>query len=104
MPNRLVVSYEQPGIMATAHWHAQVEVNYVFRGACATGCRAIRPSFGPATSRLFWGGLPHQVVDTAEDALFVAIHLPLVHFFRLRLAGRDPAAADARGDAGDRAT
>ena len=29
VPNRLVVSYEQPGIMATAHWHAQVEVNYV---------------------------------------------------------------------------
>ena len=34
---------------------------------------------------LFWGGLPHQVVDTTEDAYFIAIHLPLVHFFRLRL-------------------
>jgi AraC-like DNA-binding protein len=30
--------------------------------------------------------LPHRVVDTAEDTLFVAIHLPLIHFFRLRLA------------------
>jgi AraC-like DNA-binding protein len=34
---------------------------------------------------IFWGGLPHQVVDTADDSLFVAIHLPLIHFFRLRL-------------------
>ena len=35
---------------------------------------------------IFWGGLPHRVVDTGEDTLFIAIHLPLIHFFRLRLA------------------
>jgi AraC-like DNA-binding protein len=85
VPNRLVVSYEQPGIMASAHWHAQVEVNYVFRGHVT-----YRMSGHPAHLRtgdlcIFWGGLPHQVVDTGEDSLFVAIHLPLVHFFRLRL-------------------
>src|SRR5690606_24882756 len=34
---------------------------------------------------LFWGGLPHQVIDTSEDPYFVAIHLPLLHFFRLKL-------------------
>jgi hypothetical protein len=37
---------------------------------------------------LFWGGQPHQVVDTSDDADFVAIHLPLVYFFRARLPDR----------------
>ena len=32
-PNNLLVSHEQPGIMTHAHWHAQVEVNFIFRGA-----------------------------------------------------------------------
>ena len=30
-PNRLQVSHEQPGVMSRPHWHAQVEVNYVFQ-------------------------------------------------------------------------
>jgi AraC-like DNA-binding protein len=87
VPNRLVVSYEQPGIMATAHWHAQVEVNYVFRGALRYQMQGHPADLAAGDVAVFWGGLPHRVVDTAEDTLFVAIHLPLIHFFRLRLAG-----------------
>lgn len=110
VPNRLVVSYEQPGIMATAHWHAQVEVNYVFRGAVHYAMQGHPADLAAGDLAIFWGGLPHRVVDTAEDTLFVAIHLPLIHFFRLRLAGEIPqrlmrgatlvtAAADAEDDA-----
>lgn len=85
VPNRLVVSYEQPGIMAAPHWHAQVEVNYVFRGHVTYRMQGHPADLRAGDLCIFWGGLPHQVVDTAEDSLFVAIHLPLVHFFRLRL-------------------
>jgi AraC-like DNA-binding protein/quercetin dioxygenase-like cupin family protein len=85
VPNRLVVSFEQPGIMATAHWHAQVEVNYVFRGAMIYQMQGHPAALAAGDLCIFWGGLPHRVTDTAEDTLFVAIHLPLVHFFRLRL-------------------
>jgi AraC-like DNA-binding protein len=85
VPDRLVVSYEQPGIMAAAHWHAQVEVNYVFRGAVTYRMQGYVAELGAGDLGIFWGGMPHQVVDTAEDAFFVAIHLPLIHFFRLRL-------------------
>ena len=84
VPNRLVVSYEQPGIMAAAHWHAQVEINYVFRGAVTYRMQGHTADLRTGDLCVFWGGLPHQVVDTAEDSLFVAIHLPLIHFFRLR--------------------
>jgi AraC-like DNA-binding protein/mannose-6-phosphate isomerase-like protein (cupin superfamily) len=86
VPNRLVVSYEQPGIMATAHWHAQVEVNYVFRGSVHYQMQGHPTDLRAGDLCIFWGGLPHRVVDTGEDTLFIAIHLPLIHFFRLRLA------------------
>jgi AraC-like DNA-binding protein len=85
VPNNLVVSHEQPGIMGHAHWHAQVEVNFVFRGAMQYRMLGHAVNLYAGDLCLFWGGLPHQVLDTTEDALFIAIHLPLVHFFRLRL-------------------
>lgn len=85
VPNRLVVSHEQPGIMSTAHWHAQIEVNYVFRGFVDYQMQGHQTRLEPGDVCIFWGGLPHRVYDTSDDALFVAIHLPLIHFFRLRL-------------------
>jgi AraC-like DNA-binding protein/quercetin dioxygenase-like cupin family protein len=86
VPNTLVVSYEQPGIMPAPHWHAQVEINYMFRGALEYRMRGHAVELKAGQFCLFWGGLPHQVVDTTNDAFFVAIHLPLVHFFRLKLS------------------
>lgn len=85
VPNTLVVSYEQPGIMPVPHWHAQVEINFMFRGALQYRMRGHSVELKAGQLCLFWGGLPHQVVDTTDDAFFVAIHLPLVHFFRLKL-------------------
>lgn len=86
VPNALVVSHEQPGIMKTAHWHAQVEVNFVFRGSVIYQMYGHELRLEAGDAALFWGGLPHRVTDTSEDPLYTAIHLPLVHFFRLRLA------------------
>jgi AraC-like DNA-binding protein len=34
---------------------------------------------------LFWGGLPHQMDYSSDDAIYAGAHLPLVHFFRLHL-------------------
>lgn len=85
VPNQLVISHEQPGIMATAHWHAQVEINYVFAGSVDYQMLGHTVHLEEGDLCLFWGGLPHQVVDTSPNPMFIAIHLPLVHFFRLRL-------------------
>jgi AraC-like DNA-binding protein len=86
LPDQLVAVCEQPGLMVTPHWHAQAEVNYIFRGELVYQMQGHRVRVGPGELALFWGGLPHQVVDTAEDSFFHVIHLPLFHFFRLRLA------------------
>ena len=85
VPNQLVISHEQPGIMSTAHWHAQVEINYVFSGSVDYQMQGHAVHLEAGDLCLFWGGLPHQVIDTDDNPLFIAIHLPLVHFFRLRL-------------------
>lgn len=84
-PNRLQVSHEQPGVMSRPHWHAQVEVNFVFRGAVHYRMDSYSLHLAEGSLALFWGGMRHQVVDTSADPEFIAIHLPLVNFFRLRL-------------------
>lgn len=85
VPNALVVSHQQPGIMTAPHWHAQVEINFVFRGTVDYQMRGYPVHLKAGDVCIFWGGLPHRVVDTSEDPFYVAIHLPLIHFFRLRL-------------------
>ncbi|WP_309082599.1 helix-turn-helix domain-containing protein [Chelativorans sp.] len=85
VPNTLVVSHMQPGIMPVAHWHAQVEINYVFRGTVDYEMHGHPVHLEEGDLCIFWGGLPHRVVDTSEDPFYVAIHLPLIHFFRLQL-------------------
>jgi len=50
---------------------------------------------------LFWGGLPHQVIDVTADAEFVAIHLPLGAFLPAAAAGPSPAPHHAWRHAGD---
>ncbi len=85
-PNTIVALREQPGLMPAPHWHAQAEVNYVVRGAIEYRMQGYTARLVEGELALFWGGLPHQVIDTAEDTLYHVVHLPLFHFFRLRLA------------------
>ncbi len=85
-PDQLRSVCEPPGIMVTPHWHAQAEVNYVMRGEITYQMQGHEARIAQGELALFWGGLPHQVVDTAEDSYFHVTHLPLFHFFRLRLS------------------
>jgi len=85
LPNTLLVSQDAPGIMACPHWHAQVEVNFLYRGAVEYRMHGHTVRLAAGDLALFWGGLPHQLTDASEDAQYIAIHLPLIHFFRLRL-------------------
>ena len=84
-PNRLQVSHEQPGVMGLPHWHAQLEVNFVIRGSVDYRMHGYMLHLERGALALFWGGLPHQVVDTSADPEYIAFHLPLMNFFRLRL-------------------
>ena len=86
LPTTLSMFFNTPLVMLAPHWHAQVEVNYIVRGwahYCMSG-HEVRFEAGDLV--LFWGGLPHMLDDCSDDLIYAGGHLPLVHFFRRRLA------------------
>lgn len=78
--------------MRSPHWHAQVEVNYVVRGTAHYKMNGHEVTFNQGDLAMFWGGQPHQLDDGSDDLIYTGAHLPLVHFFRLRL----PSAVQSR--------
>jgi AraC-like DNA-binding protein len=85
LPTILSMFYTAPLVMLSAHWHAQVEVNFIVRGWAHYCMSGHEVRFGAGTLALFWGGLPHQLDDASDDLVYAGGHLPLFHFFRLRL-------------------
>jgi len=84
-PTTLQMFHGTPLVMRAPHWHAQVEVNFIMRGWVhyKMAHHDIRLVAGDMV--LFWGGLPHQMDDASDDPIYAGGHLPLIHFFRLRL-------------------
>jgi AraC-like DNA-binding protein len=77
--------HNRPLVMLKPHWHAQVEVNFIVRGSVHYRMHTHELSLSAGQMVLFWGGLPHQMDDLSDDAIYAGGHLPLMHFFRLRL-------------------
>jgi AraC-like DNA-binding protein len=86
LPTALSMFHASPLVMRAPHWHAQVEVNYIVRGWAHYRMSGHEIRFSEGDLALFWGGLPHALSDASEDLIYAGGHLPLVHFFRLRLA------------------
>lgn len=84
-PSRLHFFHSRPRRMPWPHWHAQVEVNFVTEGTVryAFGHREFDLEAGDMC--IFWGGQPHRMLETSQDAHFAGVHLPLSYFFRLSL-------------------
>jgi AraC-like DNA-binding protein len=84
-PTKLQFFRAHPYIMSMPHWHAQVEVNYVISGTVhyRMGDHSLRLNAGQMC--LFWGGQAHQMDESSPDSFYAGAHLPLIHFFRMRL-------------------
>lgn len=89
-PTMLQMFLNQPKIMLSPHWHAQVEVNFIVRGWAHYKMAEHDITLSQGEMCLFWGGLPHQMDDRSDDIIYAGVHLPLVHFFRLHLPGNVP--------------
>lgn len=85
VPTALQMFVTSPRLMRSAHWHAQVEVNYIMRGWAHYHMSGHEARFVQGDFALFWGGQPHRLDDASDDLVYAGGHLPLVHFFRLRL-------------------
>ena len=84
-PTFLSMFHTHPLLMLKPHWHAQVEVNYIVEGSVHYRMHTHELSLTAGQMVLFWGGLPHRMDDLSDDAVYAGGHLPLMHFFRLRL-------------------
>jgi len=85
LPTELQMFHASPLVMRGPHWHAQVEVNFIVRGWAHYKMSGHEATFSQGDLALFWGGLPHWMDDASDDLIYAGGHLPLVHFFRLRL-------------------
>jgi len=85
LPTALQMFHNHPLVMAMPHWHAQVEVNYVIRGSVHYRMKDHKIRLNAGDMCLFWGGQPHRMDESSEDSIYAGAHLPLVHFFRMRL-------------------
>lgn len=85
MPTRLHFFHAHPPTMLRAHWHAQIEVNYVMQGSVHYRMADHDLRLGAGQICLFWGGQPHRMDESSDDSIYAGAHLPLVHFFRMRL-------------------
>ncbi|ODT70746.1 MAG: AraC family transcriptional regulator [Pelagibacterium sp. SCN 63-23] len=85
LPTELHMFLSSPLLMLAPHWHAQVEVNYIVRGWAHYKMSSHDATFTEGDLVMFWGGQPHWLQDGSDDLIYAGAHLPLVHFFRLRL-------------------
>lgn len=78
----------QPKRMPIAHWHSQIELNFLCRGRMTY---LINGRWVPLPQRrlgVFWGAVPHQVVRQENESDLVVIYLPLGEFLKQKLPDR----------------
>ena len=85
LPTALQFFHGHPARMLRPHWHAQIEVNYVMRGSVHYCMGGHEMTLAAGDMCLFWGGQPHRMDRSSSHSLYAGAHLPLVHFFRMRL-------------------
>ena len=86
LPDKLVAAVNNSCKMDVPHWHAQVEINFIYSGGMSYRMSNYVVDLAAGDLCIFWGGQPHQATNVQPGTELIAIHLPLVHFFRLRLS------------------
>lgn len=70
--------------MTTPHFHDDIEINFVETGSIAYLFRDQRIRIGAGQWALFWGAVPHRLVD-ADSPRMHWITLPLAWFLQMKL-------------------
>lgn len=69
--------------MAGPHMHSQVELNFVLDGEMTYWFDGRQLTVSQGQLALFWGMIPHQVVDIVEPTRFVCLYIPMSVFLGL---------------------
>ncbi len=83
--HRLYTEFGPPQLMPRAHWHSQVEINFLSEGFMTylVNGRLVRLPAGHIG--VFWATAPHQVVEVEGEGRIVVVYLPLLDFLQLPL-------------------
>ncbi|AVA24633.1 helix-turn-helix domain-containing protein [Rhizobium sp. NXC24] len=73
--------------MSGPHMHSQVELNYVLDGRITYWFDGRRLQISQGQLCLFWGMIPHQVVEVTEPANFVCLYVPMSVLVNMRSMG-----------------
>ena len=69
--------------MAGPHMHSQIELNFVLEGDMTYWFDGRELTIGAGRLSLFWGMIPHQVIDRSEGTRFVCLYVPMSVFLGL---------------------
>ncbi len=70
-----------------AHWHNEIEINIISHGSMTYLWHGNRRHIRAPAIALFWGGMPHQVIDVGNDSECFWIYIPLPWFLQWNLPG-----------------
>jgi AraC-like DNA-binding protein/mannose-6-phosphate isomerase-like protein (cupin superfamily) len=74
--------------MASPHMHSQIELNFVLEGRMTYWFDGRELSVSDGRLVLFWGMIPHRVVDLAEPTSFICLYVPMSVFLGLPALSR----------------
>ncbi|MDH4413289.1 MAG: helix-turn-helix domain-containing protein [Rhizobium sp.] len=69
--------------MAGPHMHSQIELNFVLTGQMTYWFDGRELTVDEGRLCLFWGMIPHQVIDRKEGTRFVCLYVPMSVFLGL---------------------
>lgn len=69
--------------MAGPHMHSQIELNFVLTGQMTYWFDGRELTVDAGRLCLFWGMIPHQVIDRIEGTRFVCLYVPMSVFLGL---------------------
>ncbi len=69
--------------MAGPHMHSQIELNFVLTGQMTYWFDGRELTVDEGRLCLFWGMIPHQVIDRSEGTRFVCLYVPMSVFLGL---------------------
>ncbi|WP_340679879.1 helix-turn-helix domain-containing protein [Paraglaciecola sp.] len=74
-----------PKVMTHSHWHAHIEINYLFNCSADYLINGKKISVPEGRMLLFWATFPHQMIETQGEGELVNVYVPLQSFLTWKL-------------------
>lgn len=84
-PYGLTCELWSPHVMRKPDRHNEIEINYFAEGSITYLFRGSKITIPPKSMALFWGLVPHQIVDYKEYAPYFVCTIPLAQFLEWNL-------------------